>query len=70
MNIFLGDEVTWGSGAPRGRVVSTFDGQDDMDNVVTYASLKLTSDIRSPCGKVWSVGKVVTVPLAELRRLS
>lgn len=70
MSIFLGEEVTWGSGTPRGRVVSTFDQQDEMDNVVTYASLKLTADLRSPCGRVWSVGKVVVVPMAELRRLS
>ena len=68
--INVGDAVTWGSGSPRAAVVGFTSKQDDMDNVVDYASVELSADLKSPCGRVWPTGKRIDIPTQELRRLS
>jgi len=62
-NIAIGEIVTWGSGAPRAEVVliSQLDGD---------ASLVLSQDLRSPCGRTFLKGMRLTMPITDLRRLA
>ncbi len=61
-NIAIGEIVTWGSGAPRAEVVLLGTPTGD-------ASLVLSQDLKSPCGRVFLKGMRLTMPINELRRL-
>ena len=48
-DITIGEIVTWGSGAPRAEVVL-------MSQIDGDASLVLSQDLKSPCGRVFIKG--------------
>lgn len=61
--IVFGSLVTWGSGAPRGRVVRL----DRLDRLRECAEVELLAGVRGSCGKVFTRGSRCEFPLAELR---
>ena len=61
-DITIGEIVTWGSGAPRAEVVL-------MSQIDGDASLVLSQDLKSPCGRVFIKGMRLTMPIGDLRRL-
>ena len=54
------DQVTWGTGAPLAKFLSE---EGDM------ATVALTKDVKTPCGRTFATGLTVKVPVSELRFL-
>lgn len=69
--IVLDNIVTWGSGEPAGRVDYLYVGTNpETSQREAFARIVLTKDVKSPCGRVWSTGSTVHLPVSELRLLS